>query len=259
MAILFDLDGVFYHGDQPIAGAAETAAWASEEAIPHLFLTNTTSRPRDSLVEKLAGFGIETDQDHILTPAVAAVRWCQTHLKGKAVALFVPEPTRTEFAALPQASDPEDTAAAVIVGDLGKAWTFDVLNRAFRLLMQRPQPRLLALGMTRYWQSPDGLQLDVAPFVVGLAHAADVEPIVLGKPAPDFYRTAVDLLDVDPSEVVMVGDDIRGDVGGAQQSGLRGVLVKTGKYRDEDLSGNIKPDAVLDSVADFPQWYRAHT
>lgn len=258
MAILFDLDGVFYQGNEPVPGAAGVAAWARQEAIPHLFLTNTTSRPRDSLVEKLAGLGIETDSAHVLTPVVAAVQWCQAHLQGKTVALFVPEPTRSEFATLPQTSEPADPAAAVIVGDLGQAWTFEVLNRAFRLLMQRPQPTLIALGMTRYWQSPDGLRLDVAPFVTALAHAADVEPVVLGKPAPEFYRSAVDRLGVDGREVVMVGDDIRGDVGGAQRSGLRGVLVRTGKFRDRDLNSDITPDGVLDSVAEFPQWYRTH-
>ena len=258
MAILFDLDGVFYQGNQPITGAARVAAWAKDEGIPHLFLTNTTSRPRDSLVEKLDGFGIETDPDRLLTPAVATVQWCRRHLGDQAVALFVPEPTRVEFASLPQTSDPADPVAAVIVGDLGEVWTFEVLNRAFRLLMQRPQPKLIALGMTRYWQSPDGLRLDVAPFVMALAHAADVAPIVLGKPAPDFYRTAVDRLGVDRKEVVMVGDDIRGDVGGAQRAGLRGVLVRTGKFREQDLTSDIRPDGVLDSVAGFPQWYRAN-
>jgi phospholysine phosphohistidine inorganic pyrophosphate phosphatase len=259
MAILFDLDGVFYQGDRPIPGAADVAAWARDKAIPHLFLTNTTSRPRKALVEKLSGFGIRVDQDHILTPPVAAVRWCQRELPNQKVALFVPEHTLDEFRALPQAGQHIESVSAVIVGDLGRGWTFDVLNRAFRLLMRAPQPRLLALGMTRYWQSPDGLQLDVAPFVVGLSYAAGLEPVVLGKPAQSFYQTAIDLLKVDQQRIVMVGDDIRGDIDGAQQCGLRGVLVRTGKFREEDLELGIEPNAVIDSVADFPQWYESDT
>jgi len=54
---------------------------------------------------------------------------------------------------------------------------------------------------------------------------------------------------------VMIGDDIRGDVGGAQAAGLAGVLVRTGKFRPKDLEGEVRPDAVLDSVADLPQWW----
>lgn len=255
MAILFDLDGVFYQGDKAIPGAADVARWASDSGIPHLFLTNTTSRPRGALVEKLAGFGIHVDEAHILTPPVVAVQWCRRHLAGQAVALFVPEQTRGEFQGLPQPQDDAESVAAVIVGDLGKAWTFEIMNRAFRLLMHSPQPRLLALGMTRYWRAAEGLQLDVAPFVVALSHAADVEPLVLGKPAAAFYQAAVDLLGVPKVEIVMVGDDIRGDVDGAQRAGLRGVLVRTGKFREADLALDIQPAAVLDSVVELPGWY----
>ena len=91
MAILFDLDGVFYQADKPIEGAAEVARWASDNNIPHLFLTNTSSKPRSALVEKLAHFGIETDEAHILTPPVATVRWLQQNLTDEKIALFVPE------------------------------------------------------------------------------------------------------------------------------------------------------------------------
>jgi phospholysine phosphohistidine inorganic pyrophosphate phosphatase len=55
---------------------------------------------------------------------------------------------------------------------------------------------------------------------------------------------------------VMVGDDIRSDVEGAQRAGLTGVLVRTGKFAPADLDGNVSPDAVLDSIADLPEWFR---
>ena len=254
MAILFDLDGVFYRGDQPISGGAGVAQWADAARIPHLFLTNTTSRPRAALVDKLAGFGIATDVAHIVTPPVAAVAWCRRHLAGQSVALFVPPQTHDEFDTLREAGD-EEAIGAIIVGDLGEAWDFARMNQAFRLLMRDPQPRLIALGMTRYWQAADGLRLDVAPLVVALSHAAGVEPLVLGKPAKGFYEAAVDLLGADYDRVVMIGDDIRGDIEGAQRAGLHGVLVRTGKFREADLSLGISPDAVLDSIADLPRWY----
>ena len=254
MAILFDLDGVFYQADKAVAGAADVARWAKDNAIAHLFLTNTSSRPRSALVEKLAGFGIDTDEAHILTPPVAAVRWLQQNLAGEKIALFVPDKTKAEFADFEVAQEDEDVAA-VIIGDLGRDWDFATLNRAFQLLMSEPESKLIALGMTRYWQADDGLHLDVAPFVMALSHAADVEPLVMGKPALSFYKVAIDILAEDVDQIVMVGDDIRGDVDGAQQAGLKAVLVRTGKFRESDLESGIKPDAVLDSVADFPAWY----
>ncbi|HHB12131.1 MAG TPA: TIGR01458 family HAD-type hydrolase [Chromatiales bacterium] len=255
-ALLLDLDGVLYVGETAIPGAAEAVAWLQRERIPHLFLTNTTSRPRSALVEKLARMGIHIDPGQILTPPVAAVQWLQANAPGP-VALFVPEATRAEFAVLDRLpDDAESGAAAVVIGDLGAGWDFATLNRAFRLLMAEPGPPLVALGMTRYWRAPDGLRLDVGAFAHALAYAAGVEPVVLGKPAEPFFRAAIERLGAAPGEVWMIGDDIRGDVEAAQKAGLHGVLVRTGKFRPSDLQSGIRPDAVLDSIAALPRWWR---
>ena len=71
-AFLFDMDGVLYNSTTPIPGAAETLAWVRAQSIPHLFVTNTTSRGRERLVEKLAGFGIAASCEDILTPTGCA-------------------------------------------------------------------------------------------------------------------------------------------------------------------------------------------
>ena len=256
--ILFDLDGVFYVGDQPVPGGVETLAWVRQQQIPHGFLTNTTSKSRRALAEKLGAMGLVTDAGHILTPPVAACRWIERHLDGP-VALFVPSATEAEFNRLTRVSrDSETPVSAVIIGDLGESWDFTTLNQAFRLLMQRPAPRLIALGMTRYWRASDGLRLDVAPFVKALEHASGVPPLVLGKPAPAFFHSALDLIGCSAQESVMIGDDIRGDVAAAQTAGLRALLVKTGKFQASDTEGEIKPDGLLDSIADLPDWWRGN-
>ena len=123
--------------------------------------------------------------------------------------------------------------------------------------MAEPRPHLVALGMTRYWRAPGGLQLDVAPFVHALEYATGARAIVLGKPAAAFYESALDLLGLPAAAVVMVGDDVITDVEGAQKVGIRGVLVKTGKYRDGDLERGVTPEAVLLSLAAFPGWWRS--
>lgn len=250
-ALLIDLDGVLYETDQPLPGAAATIQWLREQGVPHLFLTNTTSRPRAAIVEKLAGMQIDVVEADILTPPVAAAEWLAANAPGPA-ALFVAPATIEEFAALELAAPDATAVAAVVVGDYGERWSFAELNRAFRLLMNEPRPRLVALGMTRYWQAEDGLRLDTGPFVTALAQASGVEPVVLGKPAQPFFETALVRLGVAPAETLMIGDDIQGDIGGAQAAGLKGALVRTGKFRDGDLEGNIRPDCVLNSFADLP-------
>ena len=169
----------------------------------------------------------------------------------------MPDATKEDLQDITElAADKEEGAAAVVVGDLGEKWTYPKLNRAFRLLMdETAKPPLVALGMTRYWRAADGLRLDVAPFVKALEHATACRTIVVGKPSPAFFQQALDIVGADAGETIMVGDDIVGDVRGAQAAGLTGVLVKTGKFRPADLDGDIKPDAVLDSIASLPAWW----
>lgn len=250
--ILFDIDGVFYVGDKAVSGGAETVAWAEREQIPFVFVTNTTSQPRSYLADKLASLGIAVDADRIHTPSVAARAWLTDH-HATPIALFVPDETAAEFDGLDRLPRDESAGAgAVVVGDLGEAWDFATLNRAFRLLMAEPRPALVSLGMTRYWHDAAGLTLDVGPFTQALAFATGAEPVVTGKPAREFFEAATQRLKVAASDVVMVGDDIRGDIEGAQQAGIKAVLVRTGKFQPSDLDQGVTPDAVLDSVADLP-------
>lgn len=253
--ILFDMDGVLYNAEEPIAGAAETLEWVRRQGIPYLFVTNTTSRSRAALVEKLARFGIAATRDQILTPAVTAMLWLRSQKPGKA-ALFVRPAARADFDGLAcVAEEAEAGASYVIIGDLGEGWDFRTLNRAFRLLQHNAGAPLIALGMTRYWQSPEGLSLDVAPFVAALEHATGRQAVVLGKPSAAFFTGAAEQLGLPPGAVVMVGDDLHADIAGAQAAGVQGVLVRTGKFRPADLEGGIRPDAVLDSVAGLPGWW----
>jgi HAD superfamily hydrolase (TIGR01458 family) len=254
-ALLFDLDGVLYRGDRIIDGAVETVRWCERQGIPHLFVTNTSSKPRRALVERLSGLGLRVSAEQIFAPPVAAREYLIT--RGLAPsALFVREATLKDFEGLERLDvEAERGARSVVIGDIGEAWDFATLNQAFRLLMAEPKPTLVALGMSRYAEGDGGLLLDVAPFIKALEHAADCEAVVMGKPARAFFDAALDALGVGAAETVMIGDDVRGDVGGAQAAGLAGVLVRTGKFREADLDGDIRPDAVLDSVADLPKWW----
>lgn len=254
-ALLIDLDGVVYRGEERIRGAAEALASLDSLHVPRLFVTNTTSRPREKLVGKLRSFGIEVSPDEILAPADVAVDWLTGHRRRKLL-LLVPEATTRVFAGFDAVSPAQAAQGAavdaVVVGDLGRHWTFDLLNAAFRCLMREPRPTLVALGMTRYWHAPEGLRLDTAPFVAALAHATGAEPVVLGKPSRAFFDAALERLGSKAGRTAMVGDDIRADIAGAQAAGLKGILVRTGKFRPADLEQGIAPDDVIDSIVDLP-------
>lgn len=255
-AILFDLDGVLYVGDKAIDGAADTVDWFIQRDIPHLFLTNTTSKSRAALVEKLASFGIQSTIDNLLTPPVAARQWLQSNKLGN-IALFVAENTIEEFSEFNVVSGSGAPVEAVVIGDLGEHWTFSIMNSVLRILLDNPQAILIALGMTRYWRAAAGLQLDVGPMIKAFEFAAGVEAVVTGKPAAAYYQSAISLLG-QQEKIVMIGDDIRGDIEAAQNAGLKALLVRTGKFSETDLELGITPDSVLDSVAQLPLWWQAN-
>ena len=116
-----------------------------------------------------------------------------------------------------------------------------------------PGARLVCLHKNRWWQTARGPLLDSGAFVAGLEYAAGVEAELVGKPSPAYFEAALAVLGVAPEDAVMVGDDVESDVSAAQRLGLHGVLVRTGKFREDTLAvASPAPDAVLDSVAELP-------
>jgi HAD superfamily hydrolase (TIGR01450 family) len=145
----------------------------------------------------------------------------------------------------PAAGVPE----AVLVGDLGEGWSYALLQEAFEYLMSGAV--LIALSRDRYWLKDGRLALDAGLFVAGLEFAVGKTAIVAGKPGAAFYRAALQSMGVEAARsVAMVGDDLWSDVQGAQEAGLQGWLVQTGKYREAALAeSGIEPDRILHSVA----------
>ena len=253
--LLIDLDGVIYEAGVIVDGALQTLDWMRRQRIPHLFVTNTTSRSREALLQKFGKLGFSAQADEVMTPIVAACEYLQRH-RLQTIAAFVPPDAARDLSDFDIVDAGSETAVdAVVIGDLGEGWDFRQLNRAFRLLMREPAPRLLALGMTRYWRGADGLLLDVAPFVKALEHAAACEAVVVGKPAAAFFDAALARLQRSAAETLMIGDDIHADVDAAQRCGIRGIQVRTGKFRAVDLDGEVRPFAVLDSIAALPDWW----
>ena len=91
--------------------------------------------------------------------------------------------------------------------------------------------------------------------MAGLEYAAEVDATVLGKPSAQYFAAALEALDADPELTWMVGDDIEEDVAGAQANGMKTVLVRTGKFRPDDVErSRTRPDAIVSSIAQLPEW-----
>jgi len=246
-AILFDLDGVLYVGDQVIEGAVETLEYCRSSNIPFRFITNTSTRTAADVADKLNAMGMTIAADEIFSAVTATRNFLLT--KGKpTVHLLIRESAQADFHEFDQTAEQPDY---IIVGDIGAAWNYALLNQVFRELMSGAE--LIAMHRNKFWQGEDGLQMDIGAFVAGLEFVSGKQARVIGKPSADFFTLATESLGLPTEEIMIVGDDIENDVGGGQAAGLKGVLVKTGKYRETVAQESaVKPDAVIDSIADLP-------
>lgn len=250
-AVLIDLDGVLYVEEHAVPGAARAVDELRASGLRLRFVTNTTSRSRRSIVDRLERLGFAAPGEEVVTPAALAVAHCRRR-GHRRVNLLMNEAVKEDFTELQEASDDVD---AVVVGDLGRGFTYDVLNEAFRQVMDGAE--LVALQKNRYWRTAGGLSLDVGAFVAALEYATARDAVVVGKPAAGFFAAVLAELGVGARDAAMVGDDVESDVGGALEAGLAGVLVRTGKFREEAVRrSGVEPTLTIDSIADAPSVIR---
>lgn len=254
-AFLLDLDGTLYQGGGPVAGAPGVLDTLRRRGIPFRLVTNTSSRPRAALLDRLAEYGFQVEPDEVFTSIGAGTALARRRGFRRLLPLVAPAALE-DLAGFALSGGTSGRAAggpvdAVLVGDLGEGWNWALMQEAFARLMDGAA--LIALSRDRYWRRDDGLVLDMGPFVAGLEYAAGITAEIAGKPSEVFYDMVRDALDpageIPREAIAMVGDDVWSDVGGAQRAGFQGWLVRTGKFRDDALArSGVTPDRVLDSV-----------
>lgn len=249
--IMLDLDGTLYIGDQAIPGAIECLAQLRERGIALRFLTNTTTKSQRELVAQVRALGFQIDADELISAPVAAKLELHSLQQRADRALriwpLVADAIKADFA---EFICDEQQPDYVVLGDIGGRWDLALINRLFNAIHAGAE--LIALHKGRFWQTPDGLKADIGFFVAGLEYVSSKTARIMGKPNRDFYQRVLDSADVKAQNALMVGDDIDSDVGGAQLIGIKGCLVKTGKFRQPYFEqSKVTPDYVIPSIADL--------
>lgn len=259
-AFLLDLDGTLYQGGGPIPGAPDLLEQLRERGTPFRLVTNTSSRPRSAILERLARYGFRVKPDEVFTSIRAGAALSQQLGFQRLLPLIRPaalEDLPGFILSGGTSGRPADGPVdAVLVGDLGESWNWAFMQEAFERIMEGAA--LIALSRDRYWRRDDRLVLDLGPFVAGLEYACGATAQIAGKPSRVFYDLVAGSLDpggdMPRGAIAMVGDDVWSDVGGAQQAGLQGWLVRTGKFREDALvRSGVTPDRLLDSVTGLLQ------
>ncbi len=243
---LLDMDGVIYRGEVPIPGAAEFIHALREREIPFLFLTNNSaSAPRDYVV-KLQKLGMEVEEEHFYTCAMATVDFLQQQ-KPRGTAFVIGEGGLVS--ALHQAGFgiTSQQPDYVIVGE-GRTLNFEMAEKAMMMILNGAH--LIATNLDVSCPTAAGSRPGCGALVAMLEAATGRKAYSVGKPSPFMMRAARKRLGLRTSETIMVGDTMETDIRGALELGFQAVLVLTGSTRREMLSAYpYQPTLVVDSIA----------
>ena len=246
--ILFDLDGVLYIGSNAIEGAIEAVGEIRTSGIQCRFVTNTSTLSLASLEKKINALGFSIPTNEIISAPQATYLYLKRQ-HNPVCRLLLAEDVKKDFGEFNQSGNPVNY---IVIGDIGDTWSYSLLNQVFNDLTQGA--KLIAIHKNRFWQTEQGLQMDIGGFVAALEYVSGVKAMIIGKPSPEFFQIALSDIGLKPSEVAIIGDDIDADIGGGKQVGLNGILVRTGKYRQSYVEVSaIKPDLIIDSIADLPK------
>ena len=246
--LLLDIEGVIYEGNRLIDGSIETINKLLAHGFNIKYLTNTTTTSRRLVFEKLIQFKLPLIEPDIFSPAIAA----NIFLKKKnisRISLFTNQSLQEDFADFVIDDLRPD---AIILGDLYKEFSWEKLNKAFQIILEA-NPLIIALHKNRYCKRENKLGLDLGPFVAALEYATSKKSVLIGKPEKNFFNLAIEDMKLKNEEVVMIGDDIFVDIGGAKNIFLSTIQVKTGKFQKKDETNvHLQPDYRINSISELP-------
>lgn len=242
------MDGVVYRGSQLIPGADEFVAQLRKRGIPFTFLTNNSQRTRRDVVAKLARMGIDVEEEHVFTCAMATARFlAQQKPNGTAFVIgeggLLTALHQNGYAVVDH--DPD----FVVVGE-GRTFNLEMVESAVRMILGGS--KLIATNLDPNCPTQNGTRPGCGAMVAMLETATGVKAFSVGKPSPVMMRAARKELGLATDEVTMIGDTMETDILGGVQMGYHTVLVLSGGTSRGDLSRYAySPEHVVDSIADW--------
>jgi len=245
---LIDMDGVIYRGSQLIDGADRFIDRLLQEGVPFLFLTNNSQRTRRDVATKLERMGINVDERHIFTCAMATARFLAQQKPG-GTAYVIGEGGLLQALHVNGYSIVDQDPDYVVVGE-GRSHNFEMLETAVRMI--EGGAKLIATNLDPNCPTQNGLRPGCGSIVAMLESATGRTAFSVGKPSPVMLRAARKELGLSTADVSIIGDTMETDILGGVQMGYRTILVRTGSTKLADLDRYAyQPDVVIDSIADL--------
>jgi 4-nitrophenyl phosphatase len=256
-ALVIDADGVLWRGRQPLPGVPAFFDFLCARKLPYIIATNNSARPESDVIEKLARYGTQIDESHILTSSQATVL-CLPRLAPNAQRVLVvggewlgTVMTHAGYQVVEQDAD-------VVVVGIDWNLTYDKLKRATREI--RRGAKFIGTNADKTFPSEEGIVPGAGAILAALEAASETAPIVIGKPERMMFDIAVEKMGVTPEYTATLGDRLETDILGGQRAGLRSILVMTGVTTPEMLAqSSIQPDWVFDDLVALREaWENAY-
>lgn len=242
--VIFDIDGTLIINKHPLPGAREAVNGLRSLGIQLRFVTNTTERAAEQLGETLRELGFEAQNSEILTSVGACVHFIKQNHFDKAGYLAIPEGIQDQFAGIAQTTD---SPAFVVMGDLNEGFDYFLLNRIFNYIRNGAQ--LVTFHRNTYFFRDGKTWLDSGAFTIAFEKITKQKAVITGKPAPMMFQNALSSMKLKKKEVLVIGDDVSTDVVGARKAGMAFLLVRTGKFKQEDIREyEIDPKYVISDL-----------
>lgn len=266
--VILDLDGVVYRGEEAIEGVAGAIAAVEATGIAVRYATNNSTVDRAAYVERLAGMGVRTHREAVVTSTSATIEHLRRHRPEVRRILAVGEPGLVAelrdagYAAVPAEEAAPDgytggrldtTYDAVVVG-LDRELTYRRIAAAATAV--RDGAGFVATNTDERYPTAAGFLPGAGSAVAAIRVAAGVEPIVIGKPEPAMFEAILEAAGVPAAAALVVGDNPAADIVAARRAGIRSILVLTGVADEASaraLDEERRPDLVAASAADLPR------
>lgn len=257
-AYVFDVDGTLVLSEDPNAGGGVRALDGAADVLerlgkPFVCFTNGTGQTPSALAAKLRQAGLPVEDAQVLTPASVAADHIRATYPSEAVLAFGPAGVLDPLheAGIQLTSDAEHARVVLVGAD--PEFTYVKLTAACRAVWAGAA--LLVTSMAPYFASSGGrVPSTSGAIAAGIQHVTGVEPIIVGKPSLLVLDACARRLHVQPSDLTVVGDDLRLEVRMAREAGAHSVLVLTGSSREEDVARvpqEQRPDVILRSLTEF--------
>lgn len=253
-ALVIDMDGVLWRGDEPLPGMADFFEFIQTRALPFMLATNNASKTPEQYLKKLAGFGVKVNRENILTSSLATAAYLkQTFGPDLTVYVVGQEGLREAmreagFKVVEDSRQPAD----VVVAGIDFTITYEKLKHA-AFLIQRGA-RFVGSNGDLTFPSEEGLAPGAGSILAAIEAATGVKPVTVGKPERLMFDIALKKMDSTPQHTAMIGDRLETDILGGQRAGLKTILVMTGVDDQAAITEkDIQPDAIFSGVEELTQ------